>query len=168
MNSDALPWHKVRVSHLLFLLIIFQIVFRSSVQLTGHDLERHTTSAYIRSASWQHTKEQKPSCEFEGAAGRAKKKDCGTDLRRADSGSGSWRWIEDHGGESWSWWHKIMDYAYNKTAWNTICLLTYSTITDKNSSISVVIASPFISIRYFLYTFYKHWHTFHYITKCFF
>ena len=48
-----------------------------------------------------------------------------------------------------------------ETAWYAMCLLTYSTITDNNSSISKVIAAPFISIRHFLkYKYFKRWHNF--------
>ena len=48
-------------------------------------------------------------------------------------------------------------YQKFNTALHTIQLLTYSTITANNSSISIVIAAPFISIRYFLmYKYLKH------------
>ena len=46
------------------------------IQLTGHDLERHTP-VYIRSHSWQGISEQRPSREVEGTACRAQRQDCG-------------------------------------------------------------------------------------------
>ena len=57
-----------------------------------------------------------------------------------DGGSGQWLWTivaSDRDGGSWSCWLLTMDYDYNKTAWYTIFLLRYSTITDNNPSINL-------------------------------
>ena len=53
-------------------------------------------------------------------------------------GTGQWLWTivaSDLDGGSSSWWLLTIDYDCSRTAWYTIFLLRYSTITDNNPSI---------------------------------